>query len=299
MLGEFGEGAKILAGGQSLVPMLAMRLTYFENLIDISRVDQLKNIELRNERGVDRCGHSARAGGHGRRGGRLGAAADVVDSVHRPLPDPHAGHAGRSDRARRPRRGVRRGGARTGRDDGGDVVARQSADSGVGVLHRLVGDVVGVRRDPDRGAVPGVGRPIGVRDRGVRPPPRRFRDRRGRRRGGARRFRPMCAAAVSACSGLGSTPLRGSAAEEGVIGRPVAGLAADEIGRLAMSGSSRHSWPIYRVRPTTAPGWVRRWWHGPGLERFGRRRRRRRFMHELPVHVSVNGRTQQGLVEPR
>ena len=49
MLGEFGEGAKILAGGQSLVPMLAMRLTYFENLIDISRVDQLKNIELRNE----------------------------------------------------------------------------------------------------------------------------------------------------------------------------------------------------------------------------------------------------------
>ena len=37
MLGEFGDEAKILAGGQSLVPMLAMRLTYFENLIDISR----------------------------------------------------------------------------------------------------------------------------------------------------------------------------------------------------------------------------------------------------------------------
>ncbi len=46
MLGEFGEDAKILAGGQSLVPMLAMRLTYFENLIDISRIDELKNIEL-------------------------------------------------------------------------------------------------------------------------------------------------------------------------------------------------------------------------------------------------------------
>ena len=49
MLGEFGEDAKILAGGQSLVPMLAMRLTYFENLIDISRVDELKNIELRDD----------------------------------------------------------------------------------------------------------------------------------------------------------------------------------------------------------------------------------------------------------
>ena len=49
MLGEFGEDAKILAGGQSLVPMLAMRLTYFENIIDISRIDELKNIELRDD----------------------------------------------------------------------------------------------------------------------------------------------------------------------------------------------------------------------------------------------------------
>src|SRR6476620_12691736 len=49
MLGEFGDDAKILAGGQSLVPMLAMRLTYFENLIDISRIDELKNIERRGD----------------------------------------------------------------------------------------------------------------------------------------------------------------------------------------------------------------------------------------------------------
>ena len=44
MLGEFGEEAKILAGGQSLVPMLAMRLTHFENLIDISRLSALNDI---------------------------------------------------------------------------------------------------------------------------------------------------------------------------------------------------------------------------------------------------------------
>ena len=48
LLGEYGEDAKILAGGQSLVPMLAMRLTYFENLVDISRIDELKNIDLRD-----------------------------------------------------------------------------------------------------------------------------------------------------------------------------------------------------------------------------------------------------------
>lgn len=49
LLGELGEDAKILAGGQSLVPMLAMRLTHFENLIDISRVEELRNIELRDD----------------------------------------------------------------------------------------------------------------------------------------------------------------------------------------------------------------------------------------------------------
>jgi carbon-monoxide dehydrogenase medium subunit len=46
LLDEYGDEAKILAGGQSLVPMLAMRLTRFEHLIDISRLDELKSIDL-------------------------------------------------------------------------------------------------------------------------------------------------------------------------------------------------------------------------------------------------------------
>jgi carbon-monoxide dehydrogenase medium subunit len=45
LLDQYGEDAKILAGGQSLVPMLALRLTHFENLIDISRVDELVGID--------------------------------------------------------------------------------------------------------------------------------------------------------------------------------------------------------------------------------------------------------------
>ncbi|MDP9167172.1 MAG: xanthine dehydrogenase family protein subunit M [Actinomycetota bacterium] len=49
LLAEYGEDAKILAGGQSLVPMLAMRLTFFENLIDISRVVELQSIDLEND----------------------------------------------------------------------------------------------------------------------------------------------------------------------------------------------------------------------------------------------------------
>src|SRR5207302_8791846 len=46
LLAEYGDDAKILAGGQSLVPMLAMRLAHFENLVDISRLDELRSIDL-------------------------------------------------------------------------------------------------------------------------------------------------------------------------------------------------------------------------------------------------------------
>jgi aerobic carbon-monoxide dehydrogenase medium subunit len=49
MLVAFGDGAKLLAGGQSLVPMLALRLAFFENLIDISRLDELRGIERRGD----------------------------------------------------------------------------------------------------------------------------------------------------------------------------------------------------------------------------------------------------------
>ena len=48
LLAELGDEAKILAGGQSLVPMLALRLAFFDHLIDISRLDEIKGIECRN-----------------------------------------------------------------------------------------------------------------------------------------------------------------------------------------------------------------------------------------------------------
>ncbi|UXA07628.1 xanthine dehydrogenase family protein subunit M [Mycobacterium sp. SMC-2] len=47
LLAELGDDAKILAGGQSLVPMLAMRLAYFDHLIDISRLPELRGIDHR------------------------------------------------------------------------------------------------------------------------------------------------------------------------------------------------------------------------------------------------------------
>ena len=45
-LSESGGDAKLIAGGQSLVPMMAMRLARPALLIDINRLDELKNIEI-------------------------------------------------------------------------------------------------------------------------------------------------------------------------------------------------------------------------------------------------------------
>jgi aerobic carbon-monoxide dehydrogenase medium subunit len=48
ILTQFGDSAKILAGGQSLVPMLALRLTSFEHLVDLRRIRGLDSIDRRD-----------------------------------------------------------------------------------------------------------------------------------------------------------------------------------------------------------------------------------------------------------
>ena len=48
LLAELGDEAKVLAGGQSLIPMLALRLAVFEHLVDVGRIDGLAGIERRN-----------------------------------------------------------------------------------------------------------------------------------------------------------------------------------------------------------------------------------------------------------
>lgn len=46
LLSEFGEESKVIAGGQSLVPMMSFRLARPEHLVDITRVPGLDAIEL-------------------------------------------------------------------------------------------------------------------------------------------------------------------------------------------------------------------------------------------------------------
>jgi carbon-monoxide dehydrogenase medium subunit len=50
LLEEYGDEAKILAGGQSLVPVLALRLARFEHLVDINGVAALSGVST-----VDGC----------------------------------------------------------------------------------------------------------------------------------------------------------------------------------------------------------------------------------------------------
>ena len=45
LLGSYGEDAKVLAGGQSLVPLLALRLARPERLVDINRLEELGRVD--------------------------------------------------------------------------------------------------------------------------------------------------------------------------------------------------------------------------------------------------------------
>jgi aerobic carbon-monoxide dehydrogenase medium subunit len=52
VLGQVGDEGKVLAGGQSLIPMLSMRLAAPAHLVDINRVDGLATVEVDDGRVV-------------------------------------------------------------------------------------------------------------------------------------------------------------------------------------------------------------------------------------------------------
>jgi carbon-monoxide dehydrogenase medium subunit len=92
----------VLAGGQSLIPMLALRLTGFDHLVDIGRIAELTGIERRDGQIWI---------GAGTRYATVEASPDAAAGVplltrghpsDRPLPDPEPGHGGRLARPRRP-----------------------------------------------------------------------------------------------------------------------------------------------------------------------------------------------------
>jgi carbon-monoxide dehydrogenase medium subunit len=49
LLADLGDGAKVLAGGQSLIPLLALRLAVFDDLVDVGAIAELRGIERRDD----------------------------------------------------------------------------------------------------------------------------------------------------------------------------------------------------------------------------------------------------------
>jgi carbon-monoxide dehydrogenase medium subunit len=233
MLGEFGDDAKILAGGQSLVPMLAMRLTHFENLIDISRIDELTNIERHN-------GELSVAAGTPH--ALVGMDDEVAESVPLlTLSTPYIGHFQ-----------IRTRGTLGGAIAHADPAAEYAA---VAIALDATIEAASARGRREIAAVEFF---TGLWETSLAPDEIltavRFPVWSGRSGFAveefARRHGDFAIAGatvgvqlddddrVARCGigllGLGSTPLRGSAAEDAVLGSSADAVAADEIGRLAM-----------------------------------------------------------------
>lgn len=83
-IADVGDGGKILAGGQSLVPMLNLRLARFDDLVDLGRVGELRGVHRHAERLTV---------GAGTRDAALERDADVAGAVPLlALVTPHIGH---------------------------------------------------------------------------------------------------------------------------------------------------------------------------------------------------------------
>ncbi|BBX20159.1 carbon monoxide dehydrogenase [Mycolicibacterium duvalii] len=236
LLGNLGDDAKVLAGGQSLVPMLNMRLTHFENLIDISRVDELCGIDL-----VDGAVRVGATTSHA----LVGLDDEVADSA--PLltmATPHIGHFQ----------------IRTRGTLGGAIAHADPAAEYAAVALALDAEMEatssrGTRTVPAADFFTGLWENSLAADEilsAVRFPVWQGRcgyavEEFARRHGDFAIAGAVVAvelddsSRVARCGigllGLGSTPLRGTAAEDAVRGRAAAELdedALDEIGRVAM-----------------------------------------------------------------
>lgn len=234
MLTEFGEDAKILAGGQSLVPMLAMRLTHFEHLIDISRVGELTGIDLVDGQISVRAGtpHAL-----------VGLDDEVADSV--PLltqATPHIGHFQ----------------IRTRGTLGGAVAHADPAAEYAAVALTLDAQIDAVSARGPR-EIPAVEFFTGLWETSLAADEIltavRFPVWGGRSGFAveefARRHGDFAIAGatvalevdgddrVTRCGigllGLGSTPLRGSDGEQAVVGERLSDICTDEIGRLTLA----------------------------------------------------------------
>jgi carbon-monoxide dehydrogenase medium subunit len=235
LLAELGEGAKVLAGGQSLIPMLALRLAVFEHLVDVGRVPELQ--------GVERRGDALWVGG-GTIQARIESDPDVASMV--PLlakATPFIGHFQIRNRGTV-------GGSIAHADPAGEYPAVAVAlDASMEVVSARGVRTIAARdffdglwtttMEPDELLV-GVSFPIwrGRSGFAVEELARRHGD--FAIAGAAVGVELDDGDTIRRCAigliGLGSTPERAETAEADVVGSPVADVEPEDIGRLAMVG---------------------------------------------------------------
>ncbi|KAA0109297.1 xanthine dehydrogenase family protein subunit M [Mycolicibacterium sp. P1-5] len=235
MLTEFGDDAKLLGGGQSLVPMLSMRLAFFDHLIDISRLDEMK--------GVEANGDTLRIGG-----GTTHAAVGADEQVRTSVPlltraTPLIGHFQIRSRGTI-----------------GGSIAHADPAAEYGAVALALDATIETVSASGRREIPAGEFFAGVWETAMEPDEVlvgvRFPVWSGRCGFGVEEFARRhgdfaIAGAVAAVEldagdkvrrsaigllGLSATPRRASAAEEAIAGRPVGDITAEEIGELAMSG---------------------------------------------------------------
>ena len=231
ILADLGDDAKVLAGGQSLVPMLNLRLARFDHLVDIGRIDEL--------RGIGRANGSLRVGA-----GTRDSVIEFDPTVAADVPllaavTPYIGHYQIRNRGTI-------GGSLVHADPAAeypavavaldatfDVVSTRgagripAADFFTGVWSTAAGH----RRAAQVRRVPRVERPVRVRRRRVRQAPRRLRDRR-RRGGGRARPGDVVARSAIAVFGVSGTPIRATATEAALSGRAVSEIDPGEVGPM-------------------------------------------------------------------
>ena len=189
-LASLGEHGKVLAGGQSLVPLLSMRLAAPENLVEHQPARRARLRPGGGRPGPGGCAGAARTGA-GRPGrGHRPAAAGEGAAVRRPRGHPQPGHHRRQHRARRPGGGDAHGAGLAGRGGAGGSPGRGAARPRQRVLPRAagVGGAAGGTRH--RGPLPGAGAVRGHRVRRGEQAARRLRGVRSGRHHPAGRGRP-------------------------------------------------------------------------------------------------------------
>ena len=291
LLAELGDEAKVLAGGQSLVPLLALRLAVFEHLVDVGRIAESGG---HRAPATGRCGSApARPRPPSSAAPRSAAAVPLLARA-----TPFIGHVqirnrGTRRRLARPRRPGRRvpgGGAGARRGDGGALGPGPAHDPGRRVLHR----------------------PVEHEPRARRAARRRVRSRPGPGGAGARSRSspaatatspspaPSSASSSTATTGSGAAPSASSAWGRRRCGRPTAEArrhrhrgwptsTPPSSGRAAVAGlddvpADLHGSAAYRRRVGAVDG-------RPGLDRG---RRRRHDVGDVEVRLTVNGRATAG-----